>query len=58
MKNALRSSVNSADLLHCIERILKLAVQLAQQIERWLWVREVASLSPVSSNALVKIECA
>ena len=31
---------------------------LVQSIPRSLWVREVASSSPVSTNALVKIECA
>ena len=37
---------------------LSQAVKLAQSIRRSLWVREVACSSPVSSNALVKIECA
>ena len=31
------------------------AVKLAQSIRRSLWVREVASLSPVSANALMKL---
>ena len=35
-----------------------LAAKLAQSIQHSLWVCEVASLSPVSSDALVKIECA
>ena len=34
------------------------AVKLAQSIHRSLWVRDVASLSPISINALVKIEYA
>ena len=33
------------------------AVKLAQSIRCWLWVREVVSSSPISTNALVKIEC-
>ena len=35
-----------------------ITVKLAQSIRRSLWMREVASSSPVSANALVKIECA
>ena len=35
-----------------------MVVKLAQSVRRLLWVREAASLSPVSTNALVKIECA
>ena len=34
------------------------AVKLAQSIRRSLWVREVASSSPISTNARVKIQCA
>ena len=34
------------------------AVKLALSIQRSLWGREVVSLSPVSSDALEKIECA
>ena len=39
------------------EMLLK-AVKLAQLVWRLLLVHEVASASPVRSNALVKIECA
>ena len=34
------------------------AVKLAQSIGRSFWVREVVRSSPVSTNALVKTECA
>ena len=40
-----------------IERCFQ-AVKVTQLIRRSLRVREVASSSPVSANALVKIECA
>ena len=36
----------------------RIAVKLAQSVQRSLSVCKVASSSPVRSNALVKIECA
>ena len=39
-------------------KVSSVVVKLAQSIRHSLSVREVASLSPFISNALVKVECA
>ena len=49
---------HKAQILEVTVLSVKLAVKLAQSVWHSLLVHELASLSPVRSNGLVKIECA